>query len=167
MTKSSDIANLFARFGGQPDSYQELSSQANLNDARKRWPLLRAIDGERDPAPESVKTPPILKGKSVEPRSAAPSVKAEHVAKRNHIAPTSDRTTDDAIQVSARPLRVRPEVQRRASPAPRSVGQAAQPIERPISEVFSKLAAKSQPEPEPEAPKPSGLFSSLRRVVRK
>ena len=44
MTKSEDIVNLFQQFGGQVDDYQELSRQQSAEQAKKRWPLLSALE---------------------------------------------------------------------------------------------------------------------------
>src|SRR5450830_1916624 len=44
MTKSEDIVNLFQQFGGQVDDYQELSRQQSAQQAKKRWPLLSALE---------------------------------------------------------------------------------------------------------------------------
>ena len=44
MTKSEDIVNLFQQFGGQVDDYQELSRQQSAAQAKKRWPLLSALE---------------------------------------------------------------------------------------------------------------------------
>ncbi|HTK01280.1 MAG TPA: cellulose biosynthesis protein BcsP [Bordetella sp.] len=40
----NDIARLFAQFGGDPDTYQEIASVAAAREARSRWPMLSAVD---------------------------------------------------------------------------------------------------------------------------
>jgi hypothetical protein len=40
----NDIARLFAQFGGDPDTYQEIASVAAAREARARWPVLTAFD---------------------------------------------------------------------------------------------------------------------------
>jgi hypothetical protein len=40
----NDIARLFAQFGGDPDTYQEIASVAAAREARSRWPILSAFD---------------------------------------------------------------------------------------------------------------------------
>jgi hypothetical protein len=54
MSKASDINSLYSRFGGRPDTYQEITQKKSLSEARKRWSLLRAIDGEELPAQEAM-----------------------------------------------------------------------------------------------------------------
>lgn len=43
MPASSDIVNLFQQFGGKPAGYQELARAQANQQARERWPLLRAL----------------------------------------------------------------------------------------------------------------------------
>ncbi|CAM3614771.1 Cellulose biosynthesis protein BcsR [Bordetella sputigena] len=40
----SDIARLYAQFGGDPAGYQEIATLAAASQARARWPMLSAID---------------------------------------------------------------------------------------------------------------------------
>jgi len=44
MSVSDDIGNLFQRFGGDPNRYQEVSRDDEAQHAAARWPLLSALD---------------------------------------------------------------------------------------------------------------------------
>jgi len=44
MSVSDDIGNLFQRFGGNPDRYQEVARDDDAKHAASRWPLLSAVD---------------------------------------------------------------------------------------------------------------------------
>jgi hypothetical protein len=44
MSVSDDIGNLFQRFGGNPDRYQEVARDDDAKHAASRWPLLSALD---------------------------------------------------------------------------------------------------------------------------
>ncbi|MFC0397467.1 cellulose biosynthesis protein BcsP [Paraburkholderia rhizosphaerae] len=44
MSVSDDIDNLFKRFGGDPDRYQEVARDDAVKHATSRWPLLAAVD---------------------------------------------------------------------------------------------------------------------------
>ena len=44
MSVSDDIGNLFQRFGGNPDRYQEVARDDEAKHAASRWPLLSALD---------------------------------------------------------------------------------------------------------------------------
>ncbi|MCY0387543.1 cellulose biosynthesis protein BcsP [Robbsia sp. Bb-Pol-6] len=43
MTTSEDVSNLFRKFGGQPEQYQELSRDAQAEESKARWPLLASL----------------------------------------------------------------------------------------------------------------------------
>ncbi|VFR49885.1 putative Fe-S oxidoreductase [plant metagenome] len=45
MSTSSDISNLFGKFGGHPEHYQELDNANRAQDSRARWSLLSAVPG--------------------------------------------------------------------------------------------------------------------------
>lgn len=45
MPASTDIVNLFQQFGGKPAGYQELARAQASQQARERWPLVRALGG--------------------------------------------------------------------------------------------------------------------------
>ncbi|MGI4813207.1 MAG: cellulose biosynthesis protein BcsP [Janthinobacterium lividum] len=44
MTASEDISNLFRKFGGEEDGYQEIVKQDQASESRARWPLLSAVN---------------------------------------------------------------------------------------------------------------------------
>jgi hypothetical protein len=66
MSVSDDIGNLFQRFGGNPDRYQEVARDDDAKHAASRWPLLSALDiaqpeqvpGAGRPAPAMSAVPP-------------------------------------------------------------------------------------------------------------
>ena len=43
MSASEDITNLFRKFGGEPEQYQELSRDHAAQESRARWPLLASV----------------------------------------------------------------------------------------------------------------------------
>jgi len=198
MSKASDINNLYARFGGSPDTYQEITQQKSLSEARKRWPLLRAINGEELSAQEAVVPVSFSRGsqrKTNELSSALPEGGheleedvTERVSKldldamhrpsfRRRVAPLQESSNlrrddegdhSDLQRVSG--LRGDSRGKARAavpvsrqSPS-REVGLSTRK-DRAISDVFSKLAGRKEPRPEPV--KPLGIFGALRKVVRK
>ncbi len=50
----SDIARLYAQFGGDPAGYQEIATLAAASQARARWPMLSAMDPLRPVAAPAV-----------------------------------------------------------------------------------------------------------------
>lgn len=46
MSGANDIANLFARFGGKPEHYQEIARADQARDSEARWPLLSSIGAQ-------------------------------------------------------------------------------------------------------------------------
>lgn len=43
MSGANDIANLFAKFGGKPEHYQEIGRADQARDSESRWPLLSSM----------------------------------------------------------------------------------------------------------------------------
>lgn len=43
MTTSEDVSNLFRKFGGQAEQYQELSREGQAEESKARWPLLASL----------------------------------------------------------------------------------------------------------------------------
>ncbi|WP_216183663.1 cellulose biosynthesis protein BcsP, partial [Verticiella alkaliphila] len=46
MSGANDIANLFARFGGKPEHYQEIARADQARDSESRWPLLSSVGAQ-------------------------------------------------------------------------------------------------------------------------
>jgi hypothetical protein len=59
MPVSDDIVNLFQQFGGQAGGYQELARAQANQQARERWPLVRALGGL-----ETAAIPPVARSAS-------------------------------------------------------------------------------------------------------
>jgi hypothetical protein len=55
MSASEDVSNLFRKFGGQPDQYQELSRESQAEESKARWPLLSSLQLDSTTAAPSVK----------------------------------------------------------------------------------------------------------------
>lgn len=171
MTKASDIANLFARFGGKPEAYQELSGQSSLSEARQRWPLLRAIDGDgvthsgamAQPAPMDAepKTEPKRRPAFAKTRPPEPEVELEEIPVRPKLG-AAKAPVRAVAKPAAKPLAALASSKR---PAPVAAPVAeAKPQPGRVADVFNRLAGRKEPEP---APKSSGLFGAMRRVGRK
>jgi hypothetical protein len=97
MSVSDDIGNLFQRFGGNPDRYQEVARDDDAKHAASRWPLLSALDiaqpeqvpGAGRPAPAtSAKQAPDFK-----PAAEAPAANALAASSAEHDAVTGDPAT--------------------------------------------------------------------------
>ncbi|MGV2290228.1 cellulose biosynthesis protein BcsP [Trinickia sp. YCB016] len=75
MSVSDDIGNLFRKFGGNADAYQEVARDDESQIARARWPLLASLDVEahQDVPTVSVRTTSAAgQIKSVQPAAAKP-----------------------------------------------------------------------------------------------
>jgi hypothetical protein len=84
MSVSDDIGNLFQRFGGDPDHYQEVARDDDAKHAASRWPLLSALDiGHPEHVPGAGR--------------AAPSVVAAQAAR----SPSGDDTATAATAATA------------------------------------------------------------------
>ncbi|OZI66218.1 cellulose biosynthesis protein BcsP [Bordetella genomosp. 11] len=72
----NDIARLFAQFGGDPGSYQEIATVAAAREARARWPVLSTFDplaGIAAPAVGADDTSVIAQAERAEAKRAAES----------------------------------------------------------------------------------------------
>lgn len=72
MQQPQDIAHLYQEFGGQPDTYREITRMRTAQQARERWPLISAL-GDL-----SAGVPPVRPGEVAPPqpqewRAAPPS----------------------------------------------------------------------------------------------
>ncbi|MEI7455678.1 MAG: BcsR/BcsP family cellulose biosynthesis protein [Nitrosomonadales bacterium] len=49
---NADIRNLFKKFGGDTSNYQEIQQEYVVDQAKKNWPIVTAIEKERISAPQ-------------------------------------------------------------------------------------------------------------------
>lgn len=75
MSNSEDISNLFRKFGGQADSYQEIVRDDQAKESQARWPLLSAVRLNEGTAAPAVKVHEHLHGTpwQLAPGSPVPS----------------------------------------------------------------------------------------------
>jgi hypothetical protein len=97
MSVSDDIDNLFQRFGGNPDRYQEVARDDDAKHAAARWPLLSALDiaqPERVPgAGRPASTKSAAPAQDVKAATAAPAANATAAA----MAAEDDDVTRDPV----------------------------------------------------------------------
>lgn len=93
MSTSSDISNLFGKFGGHPEHYQELDNANRAQDSRARWSLLSAVPGipeathAGDDPDAQVYGDPVPQGQNVEvvpPRPRMAPLPERHPGPRAH-----------------------------------------------------------------------------------
>lgn len=116
MSTSSDISNLFGKFGGHPEHYQELDNANRAQDSRARWSLLSAVPGipeathAGDDPDAQVYGDPAPHGQNVEvvpPRPRMAPLPERHPGPRAHppVAPlTSPEPPADAAIAPAAPV---------------------------------------------------------------
>ncbi|HEY4350573.1 MAG TPA: cellulose biosynthesis protein BcsP, partial [Paraburkholderia sp.] len=98
MSVSDDIGNLFQRFGGNPDRYQEVARDDEAKHAASRWPLLSALDiAHPEQVPGAGRPAPAMS--PVQPLSAVPVTRpAEGGALGTGAQPAATRAPDEAKQ---------------------------------------------------------------------
>ncbi|CAB3751974.1 cellulose biosynthesis protein BcsP [Paraburkholderia humisilvae] len=92
MSVSDDIGNLFQRFGGDPDRYQEVSRDDDVKYAASRWPLLTALDIAH-PAPVPGAGQPLSRPSAVQAKSAQAKSSTQPLAG----APAANAPTAGAV----------------------------------------------------------------------
>ncbi|QCP53720.1 hypothetical protein FAZ95_32425 [Trinickia violacea] len=167
MSVSDDIGNLFRKFGGNADAYQEVARDDEAKISRARWPLLASLDVE---AHQDVPTV------SVRTASAAGQIKSVQPAAANPVRPASKlplfarghRHATTPIPAVAAPPRVvgaprfapapkvedEPGATRPAAPDQQSANQLMN--RAPVASAGERQPAR-QPEPQPATPA-KGIF---------
>lgn len=134
MRASDDVSNLFARFGGQVDEYQDIVQQNQAAESKARWALLSAVRVERD----ARIAPPVqidagTSAAAQDASAAAPAGAFAPPVEEQAAAPGTPAATDtQRLQRSAMPWRSGPsEPALNAPPATPSAPPAAQQDEAP------------------------------------
>ena len=141
MNKSADIDRIFAHIGAPEMKYHEFEPAPDMDQARSNWSLLHSATGTAENEGARL----------AQPRPAAPEQRAE--AFREHVA-----------RHVAEPPRVVP------SPHPEPPASASQAGERPLQQVFARVAGQPvAPVPRAEAPveqsKPTPLSQVFKRLT--
>lgn len=124
-----DIHNLFRKFGGNPNDYQEIKQEDAENKSQQNWPIIAAMKSEMQNASQPTQTAP-------QPfrRHPAPEPAPQQVAPRHSVSSFlgSLETTN-------------PSPAQAAEPAP-TVSNNGRPDS--LQAVFSRLHGNSQTQPE-------------------
>ena len=152
MSVSDDIGNLFRKFGGNADAYQEVARDDESQIARARWPLLASLELEahQDVPTVSVRTASAAgQIKSVQPAAAKPVRPASKLplfARAHRHATTPVPAVAAAPRVVGAPrfapaVKVEDELEesRSAAPARPSVSQLMNPA--PVASVGERQTA--------------------------
>ncbi|CAB3771969.1 cellulose biosynthesis protein BcsP [Paraburkholderia solisilvae] len=143
MSVSNDIGNLFQRFGGDPERYQEVARDDDTKQAISRWPLLTALDiAHPEPVPDagtSAATTPI--GAAVQPLATATAVTAAAAAAAGTTIPRAMAEHDARQHAAASGMP-------RAPLFARGHRHATMP---PPADFARQAAARFSPPPEPAA----------------
>ncbi len=124
MSGANDIANLFARFGGKPEHYQEIGRADQARDSEARWPLLSSVGAQ------SAHPPAVQHG---QPRAAAPSPFA-----MPEPAPRGDGRTEPTLPWGAQPPTLTDAVfSAPVIPEPAAPEPAAAPAAAPLSQFIA------------------------------
>jgi len=155
MTKSEDIVNLFQQFGGQVDDYQELSRQQSAQQAKKRWPLLSALElgqatAATAPGVAAAEAPVIAGPIEFRPAPIAPPVQA--LAPTGQHLSAAELALDAPTPVSApvadphkAPVQASPSLSVAIPTAPPAVAPAAPAA--PTTPAATQAAPASVPNP--------------------
>lgn len=161
MSKSSDIANLFGKFGGQARGYQELDAVNRARQSRERWPLLAAVPGV-GPADDALS--PTAEAATAETIEDGNGV---FVPPRPRARPARANVQDDIAHPEAPMIEAAPIV---AIPAPgaapsrTAAADSAPPAvrgEETLTGVFARLQGAETAAPEPAPVEASSVFTRL------
>ncbi len=181
MTASEDVKTLFRRFGGEPESYQEVGKERAVGQALGKWAMLGQVDIHHPQTVSSVRravktadTRPLSEGASpVPPAVVTPNVPPAAVAA---VVPESAVTVVEALQPAsavvvqhtaarAQPLGTQASKPSTSAPTSPTASQAtAQNGLSPLAARFRAQAAAPEPAAETDGV-PShtltGLFGRL------
>ncbi|APR39497.1 cellulose biosynthesis protein BcsP [Paraburkholderia sp. SOS3] len=103
MSVSDDIGNLFQRFGGNPDRYQEVARDDDAKHAASRWPLLSALDiAQPERVPGAGRPAPAKSAVPAQDVKAATAVSAANATSTAMAAEEDDVTRDPVTSASPR-----------------------------------------------------------------
>jgi hypothetical protein len=158
MSVSDDIGNLFRKFGGNADAYQEVARDDEAQIARARWPLLATLDVE---AHQSVPTVSVRNpGTAVQIKAVQPAANPARPASKLPLFARGHRHATTPVPAVAAPPRVvgaprfapaakeesGPEEARPAAQAPAPAPQSAgQPANRAADRATVALADERRP----------------------
>lgn len=162
MSSSEDVSNLFRKFGGQPEDYQELSRDFQAEESKARWPLLSSVRLAREAI-----APSVSDGETPVVTAPVPNLPASTpTAPVGGIAPFAPPPADIPAPVE----RVAAAAPRVEAPAPRG-GVLTRSLFRkssgtPAAPAPAPATAPTQPVPAAaEAPPPAPAASPLPATV--
>jgi len=101
MSVSDDIGNLFQRFGGDADHYQEVARDDDAKHAASRWPLLTALDiGHPEHVPGAGRPAPVPVPAPVQAAALAQPEQTPAAAPRVDDAPPPAAAGEGAVALS-------------------------------------------------------------------
>jgi hypothetical protein len=183
MSVSDDIGNLFRKFGGDADAYQEVARDDESRIARERWPLLATLDVDTHKSVPAVSVR--TSGAALQIKAAQPAEKAARPASKLPLFARGHRHATTPVPAVAAPRRVvgaprftpKPnaederEAARPAAPAQPAATSATSAIPlaspatvasadvrrpaAPVTGIFGRAAATPAPAPVPAAPAPA------------
>ncbi|MGI4860804.1 MAG: cellulose biosynthesis protein BcsP [Janthinobacterium lividum] len=90
MTTSEDVSNLFRKFGGTAEQYQELSREGQAEESKARWPLLASLR-----LAEHAAAPSVRDGRPPVAGAPVPNLQGrEQAAGMSPFAPASEATSE-------------------------------------------------------------------------
>ncbi|TKC81478.1 hypothetical protein FAZ69_28065 [Trinickia terrae] len=141
MSVSDDIGNLFKKFGGNADAYQEVARDDDSQIARARWPLLATLDVEQH---QSVPTVTLRSAATpVQIKAPPPAANTVRPASRLPLFGRAHRHATHPVQTVAAPPRLVGAP--RFAPTPEEEEEAA-------GEERAAEAQQTAPRPAPAAP---------------
>lgn len=164
MTASEDVKTLFRRFGGEPDSYQEVAKERAVGQALGKWAMLGQVDLHNPQSVSSVRravktadTRPLTEGANIEipvPTTRQAATVAEViVAPQPEVAPQPPATVIEpqlehlaTVSRGLTPLAARLRAQTvQAQPEP----EAADSRSHSLPGLFNRLSKPTTPAPQP------------------
>lgn len=168
-----DIHNLFSKFGGNPNTYQEIQRDVSTEHALNNWPIIAAMKNElqapprlRQPAP--VTTSPQQRPEPTLVQQVTSSFKAHEVVAAGQTAntpppaPGSLQSLFGSLE-TVRVQEAKPQQNTSAQPAATPV-DAIPASDGSLNNVFSRLLNSSQPKP--ITPTSNTLQSMLGRLTK-
>lgn len=140
----NDIARLFAQFGGDPGTYQEIATVAAAREARARWPVLSTFD------PLASIAAPAVGADDASVIAQAERTEAERSAESAHDHDAGAEKPRAAF------MPPRPKPFSREIPDTFLVPIAAEPVQAPVVRTEPAIAPAVGPDPEPAVPATAG-----------
>lgn len=154
-----DIQNLFQKFGGDPNNYQEIKREDDEEQAQLNWPIIAAMRNELPQAPR-LKNP----AAAAVNQQPAPTLRGE--IQRNIAAASNEQQeppqTHQQAAPSSAPLR---SLLGSLASAPAQPATKAAPADDSLDQVFSRLLNTPQSGAD-AAPQDNDLRSMLGRLKR-